>query len=54
LIKNPEFVGKLDSLGSVTVYKGPAEYKEFFRTKWRVTAEILEQLGMKKYPGKID
>jgi tripartite-type tricarboxylate transporter receptor subunit TctC len=53
IAKNPEFIAKQEKVGSVRNYRGPAEFKEFMKDKWIVTSDILEELGMKKYPGNI-
>jgi len=54
MVKNPEFSAKLDGLGSIRSYKNPAEYKEFIRDKWRVTSDILETLGLRRWQGTVD
>jgi len=52
--KNPEFAAKLDTVGLIRSYKTPADFREFMKEKWLVNAEVLEQLGLKKWQGKID
>jgi tripartite-type tricarboxylate transporter receptor subunit TctC len=54
IAKIPEFAMKLDNIGLIRKYKNPAELKEFMKEKWLVYSEGLEQLGLKKWQGKID
>lgn len=52
--KNPEFAMKLDNLGLIRTYRNPAEFKEFMKETWLTNSKVLEQLGLKKWQGKID
>jgi len=54
IAKIPEFAVKLNNIGLIRKYKNPAELKEFMKEKWLVYSEGLEQLGLKKWQGKID
>lgn len=51
--KNPEFTAKLNALGTAGTYKNPADYREFLKEKWRINSTLLEELGLKKWQGKI-
>ena len=54
IAKNPEVNAKLMGIGSIPSYRDPAEFKEFLREEWLVIGSVLEELGLKKYQGKID
>ena len=54
ITKDPEFNAKLTSIGAIGSYRSPTDFKEDLREKWRVTSTLLEELGLKKYQGKIE
>ena len=54
ITRNPAFNAKLNSIGSICIYRNPADFKAFLKEKWRVNSKLLEELGLKRYDGKID
>lgn len=50
--KNPELAKKWDNIGLIRNYKNPTEFAKYTSETWRVTSEVLEELGMKELQEK--
>jgi tripartite-type tricarboxylate transporter receptor subunit TctC len=46
--QNPEFIERIDKLGSLVVYRSPSEYKAYIDDATKTWSQLAKEIGMKK------